>query len=114
MLESPSSSVGSLDPASPRMRAGDNNGGFYVTMTPLNSNSKVSVSFMFRLYYKNESKYRKFETKNKNCAKRKDKTKINRKLLFVMRFKKKCVSSRHRQKSRLAVIYRFRRAHQNP
>ncbi|XP_055313125.1 ankyrin repeat and SAM domain-containing protein 1A-like isoform X2 [Sitodiplosis mosellana] len=43
MLESPSSSVGSLDPASPRMRAGgDNNGGFYVTMTPLNSNSKVS------------------------------------------------------------------------
>lgn len=46
MLESPSSSVGSLDPASPRMRAGtDNNGGFYVTMTPLNSNSKVSVSF---------------------------------------------------------------------
>lgn len=45
MLESPSSSVGSLDPASPRMRAGgDNNGGFYVTMTPLNSNSKVSVS----------------------------------------------------------------------
>lgn len=47
MLESPSSSVGSLDPASPRMRAGgDNNGGFYVTMTPLNSNSKVSVSFV--------------------------------------------------------------------
>lgn len=45
MLESPSSSVGSLDPASPRMRAaGDNNGGFYVTMTPLNSSSKVSVS----------------------------------------------------------------------
>lgn len=45
MLESPSSSVGSLDPASPRMRSGgDNNGGFYVTMTPLNSNSKVSVS----------------------------------------------------------------------
>lgn len=45
MLESPSSSVGSLDPTSPRMRAGgDNNGGFYVTMTPLNSNSKVSVS----------------------------------------------------------------------
>ncbi|XP_031629781.1 ankyrin repeat and sterile alpha motif domain-containing protein 1B-like isoform X2 [Contarinia nasturtii] len=43
MLESPSSSVGSLDPASPRIRAGgDNNGGFYVTMTPLNSNSKVS------------------------------------------------------------------------
>lgn len=45
MLESPSSSVCSLDPASPRIRAGgDNNGGFYVTMTPLNSNSKVSVS----------------------------------------------------------------------
>lgn len=49
LLESPSSSVGSLDPASPRMRAsGDNNGGFYVTMTPLNnSNSKVSVSNTF-------------------------------------------------------------------
>lgn len=46
MLESPSSSVGSLDPASPRMRTGsEKNGGFYVTMTPLNSNSKVSVSF---------------------------------------------------------------------
>lgn len=45
MLESPSSSVGSLDPVSPRMQRGcDKNGGFYVTMTPLNSNSKVSVS----------------------------------------------------------------------
>lgn len=52
MLESPSSSVGSLDPASPRMRAaGDNNGGFYVTMTPLNSNSKVSVSVMLSNVY---------------------------------------------------------------
>lgn len=62
MLESPSSSVGSLDPASPRMRAsGDNNGGFYVTMTPLNSNSKVSVSsfeniiiFLFFEFYDNQ------------------------------------------------------------
>lgn len=45
MLESPSSSVGSLDLTSPRMCAGgDNNCGFYVTMTPLNSNLKISVS----------------------------------------------------------------------
>lgn len=46
MLESPSSSVGSLDAASPRFRAIDNNssGNFYVTMVPLNSNSKVSVN----------------------------------------------------------------------
>lgn len=52
MIESPSSSVGSLDPASPRMRAGaDNNGGFYVTMTPLNSNSKVSVSSKHKLNF---------------------------------------------------------------
>lgn len=48
MLESPSSSVGSLDPASPRFRANDlgDSGNFYVTMVPLNPNAKVSVSYM--------------------------------------------------------------------
>lgn len=48
MLESPSSSVDSLDPSSPRQRpsATDSSGGgsFYVTMVPLKSGSKVSVS----------------------------------------------------------------------
>lgn len=42
VLESPSSSAGSLDPASPRFRPhGDESGNFYVTMT--SGNSKVSV-----------------------------------------------------------------------
>lgn len=48
MLESPSSSVDSLDPSSPRQRPSttDSSGGgsFYVTMVPLKSGSKVSVS----------------------------------------------------------------------
>lgn len=65
MLESPSSSVCSLDPASPRMRAGgDNNGGFYVTMTPLNSSSKVSVSRVICIFnlsvYEQKKKEKKF------------------------------------------------------
>lgn len=45
MLESPSSSAGSLDQASPRFRSqGDSNdsGNFYVTMT--SSKSKISVN----------------------------------------------------------------------
>lgn len=43
MMESPSSSAGSLDQASPRFRShGDNSANFYVTMT--STKSKVSVS----------------------------------------------------------------------
>lgn len=52
VLESPSSSAGSLDPASPRYRShGDNNGSgnFYVTMS--SGNSKVSVSLARSLIY---------------------------------------------------------------
>lgn len=46
MMDSPSSSVGSLDPASPRFRANEHSdtGNFYVTMVPMNPNAKVSVS----------------------------------------------------------------------
>lgn len=51
MLESPSSSAGSLDQVSPRFRShGDSNdsGSFYVTMT--SSTSKVSVSESLKIY----------------------------------------------------------------
>lgn len=76
MLGSPSSSVGSLDPASPRMRAGgDNNGGFYVTMTPLNSNSKVSVSFHIKFVSNNLQ----FEKTKPN-----KKTRLSNTMLFVI------------------------------